>query len=117
MLCIDQAEFKSLAVAVRVELLAAYNQQNPSPPSSAEVVAPSPKTSTKLAKTTISRMAARLGMELLGAGGLLAGADAPVEGGPLHLALTAPSFSIAGGTDEIQHNVLGERALGLPREP
>ena len=72
---------------------------------------------TKLAKTTVSRMAARLGMELLGAGGLLSGVDAPADGGPLHLALTSPSFSIAGGTDEIQHNVLGERVLGLPREP
>ena len=30
--------------------------------------------------------------------------------------LMAPSFHIAGGTDEIQKNQAAERVLGLPRE-
>jgi alkylation response protein AidB-like acyl-CoA dehydrogenase len=56
-------------------------------------------------------------MSVLGAEGMLNSADTPGGGEIQQRALSAPGASIAGGTDEIQRNHLGEKVLGLPREP
>jgi alkylation response protein AidB-like acyl-CoA dehydrogenase len=46
------------------------------------------------------------------------GAAGVVDGDRWHQQfLNAPSIRIAGGSDEIQRNVIAERALGLPAEP
>jgi hypothetical protein len=31
--------------------------------------------------------------------------------------ISVPAISIAGGTDEIQKNIIAERILGMPKEP
>jgi alkylation response protein AidB-like acyl-CoA dehydrogenase len=71
----------------------------------------------KLAMSHTTRLTADLGLRVLGPHGMLHGVDAPSRGSLQDLALGAPAASIAGGTDEIQRNIIGERVLGLPREP
>jgi alkylation response protein AidB-like acyl-CoA dehydrogenase len=58
-----------------------------------------------------------LALAVQGAAGMLVDGDAPEGGRWQQSFLGAPSIRIAGGSDEIQRNVMGERTLGLPAEP
>ena len=54
---------------------------------------------------------------ILGPDALLTGPDAVEEGVAAEHIIRSVAPSIYGGTDQIQRNIIGERALGLPREP
>ena len=71
----------------------------------------------KLAMSRILHESARLRTDLLGAGSLLEGTDYPRSDDANFLSLNAYFTSIGGGTDQIQRNIIGERVLGLPKEP
>lgn len=71
----------------------------------------------KLAASHTMRAWRELSLRALGPHGQLAGADAPHDGTVQHVCLNIPGLSLAGGTDEIQRNIIGEQLLGLPREP
>jgi alkylation response protein AidB-like acyl-CoA dehydrogenase len=84
---------------------------------------------SKLLMAHILRHNRDLGMHILGARGTLHAYDdegrqslADAPGGKAAQTITAQALAaqalpIYGGTDQIQRNIIGERALGLPKEP
>lgn len=71
----------------------------------------------KLATSEVARRCNDLHGRIAGAAGMLKVADDPVHATIAEILVSTPAQSIAGGTDEIQHNIIGEGILGLPREP
>ncbi len=79
---------------------------------------PGPEISTlKLAGSELGRRTRDIGFEAMGPYATLQHDDAPTSGLFHNYALFTPAMSIAGGSDEVQRNIIGERVLGLPKEP
>ena len=68
----------------------------------------------KLATSLIHNLARDVSMEIVGASGI-AWSD-PSDATWQRNALTSLQTGIAGGTNEIQRNIIGDRVLGLPRD-
>jgi alkylation response protein AidB-like acyl-CoA dehydrogenase len=71
----------------------------------------------KLALSEVARRSNRTHSAIAGAQGMLRLGDDPLDAVIAEVLVSTPAQSIAGGTDEIQHNILGENILGLAKEP
>ena len=62
-------------------------------------------------------LARELGNRILGMGATVVGSDSASGGEVQELTMFSPGPAIYGGTDEVQRNIIGERVLGLAKEP
>jgi alkylation response protein AidB-like acyl-CoA dehydrogenase len=71
----------------------------------------------KLAGAELARFSADVAAELLGGDAIAWDPSDQAASRWAAALLSAPAGAIAGGTNEIQRNIIGERVLGLPKEP
>ena len=58
-----------------------------------------------------------VGISVIGPDAMLASSELESASWVGEVTLFSPGPSIYGGTDQIQRNIIGERVLGLPKEP
>lgn len=71
----------------------------------------------KLAGSNIARQASIVHSLISDADAMLSGEDGALNGLIAEILISVPAISIAGGTDEIQKNIISERVLGMEKEP
>jgi len=71
----------------------------------------------KIRNSQMVHLARDLGCMILGMDATVVGDDAASKGDLQELVVFSPAPSIYGGTDQVQRNIIGERVLGLPKEP
>ncbi len=72
---------------------------------------------TKVAATKVARQASDTHTAITGIDAMLTGPESPEDGIIAEILVSVPAVSIAGGTDEIQLNIISERLLDMPKEP
>jgi alkylation response protein AidB-like acyl-CoA dehydrogenase len=120
---------QDLARLYTLEELGRYNTERMKAARAAGRDVPGMANISKLLMSAIVRLQRDVGLGIVGAQGMLHAYDPkdqdvldeatsnPVLSAVTTTALYAQAPSIYGGTDQIQRNIVGERVLGLPKEP
>jgi alkylation response protein AidB-like acyl-CoA dehydrogenase len=113
---------KNTDPTIRQKLARLYTMQQLGRFSSLRAKSPSQRTGgepniSKLMMSDLLRLQREVGNEIIGPYGMVMGSDGPGGGLVQDITLFSPGPSIYGGTDQVQRNILGERVLGLPKEP
>ncbi len=103
--------------SVRQDIAAAIGLQKTAAWFAARGLAKGPSGSvSKLAASRIARAGNRAHTAISGIEAIFEGESSPYGGVIGEILLSTPATSIAGGTDEIQKNIVSERILELPKE-